>query len=239
MATNLFPYTVTYSNGIFEVYEASNGDLLAFYPRDQLVMKTHNTDAVLFFMGTSQNLISLDYTLCTNLTNTTRKLLMDNIVALGGAAPLGAVTISGQPIATTLNQSLGENYGLVTSRSTNGDFFVLRAGATLPSFKLADICGTSSTALSGGTYIKITQGATITGGTWAVSAATPGSKVEVNTGGAVSGGSQAYAMAFNENQRASLIDRGFSFVALETCVISLVQTGIGTSGCSVNWTETP
>lgn len=237
MSTETFSYTVTYSNGIFRVYQATNGDLLALAPLAQAVIKTHPSAANLYYFGTNGNIITLDYTLCTNLTNTTRIVLIDNIVSLAGTAPIGAVTISGQPIQTVPTISLGENYGFTSTRATSGNAIILRPGAALTQIKLNQLMGSTSTALSSGTSIVLLFGATVTGGTWATSATVVGSQVEFNSGGTVTGGTQMYVMPFNQSAVASL--NQIPLTALQTLVVVINQTGIGNTTAAINWTETP
>jgi len=240
MATESFSYTITYSNNIYRVYQATNGDLLCDFPTSQMVMKTHPSAATLFYLGSNINLITLDYTLCTNLANGTRVILMDAIVALSTGVPLGTVTISGQPIDVNLNPNLGENYSLgVTVASTNANALVIRPGAGLTKLKLLYLTAATSTALSSGTKITIKQGQSVIGGAWAADASITGSQVEVNTGGAISGGSVLGIYYFGTDTIVNLSNLNLNFTALQNIVIGITQSGIGSTSASIQWSETP
>lgn len=105
MATETFPFAVTFSNGQFEIAEPTNNNVVTVFPESQAVMKTHISAANLYFFGTAGNLITLDYTLCTNLTTASRQLQIEAIVALAAGSPIGSVTISGQPIGVNVQNT--------------------------------------------------------------------------------------------------------------------------------------
>lgn len=118
MATELFNFTVTYSKGFYKILQASNSNLVLEFPQEQETITVDPGNASFFFIGTSSNRILLNYTLCTNLVNTTREILIDNIVALSNPQVYASPSI---PIPADIV------YG---SRTTTGTMYTVPAGRT-------------------------------------------------------------------------------------------------------------
>jgi len=235
MSVETFPYTVTYSAGFYEVFQATNGNATFLFPQSQCVTKTHPSDGNLFYFGTNVNLIPLDFTLCTNLANGTRKILIDAIVALATAASLGAVTVTSGTI--TVSSNLGEVYSVVGTRSSSGIVFILRPNGT--TMRLLQISGSTSAALSAGTYVQVLEGATVTGGTWAAIPGLTGSKVEQNTGGVVTTTVTQLNMLFGTSQALVISDHNITYTTLQPVVLSVTFTGLGSSSLALVWSELP
>lgn len=101
MSTELYPYTITYSTGFFRIFEATNNNLLIQSPLAQDVITVDPSTSNIFYFGTSENRIALDYTLCTNLVNTTRQVLIDNIIALAATTNTVIVNQGTSPWVTS------------------------------------------------------------------------------------------------------------------------------------------
>jgi hypothetical protein len=235
--TATFAFSVTYSGGIYSISQPTNGNLICTYPQGGCLLKTHFSDPQLYYFGSSGNSIALNYTLCTNLTTASRLAQFDAILALASAAPIGAVTISGQPVGVTRNENLGEVYSLTATRSSSGAALVLRPNATTA--KLGYLSCSTNTALSSGNSFYVTSGATITGGTWAASSLIPGSKMEVNTGGAVSGGAQQLFFLLGTSSIQEVLGLNVQYTTLQPIVVGINQSGIGSTSVSLTWTELP
>lgn len=244
--TALFPYSVTFANGQYEIDQPTNGTLVSTFPISQSVLKTHPTAATLFYFGTNGNIIPLDYTLCTNLANGSRLILMQAIEALAAGSPLGSVTIAGQPISVNLNPAATQQV-LVSQKLTN----IYSLQATVPtgiqtalilrpnggSVRLLRITGASAAALSSGVFITVQQGVTITGGTYATPSVITGSIMQVNTGGSSSGGTSMLDHAFNST---GIFDISLYNIVIATLVpftIIMTSSGLGSSSVTITWTE--
>lgn len=248
--TSLFAFTVDFTNGVFKIDQptnnAANGGTMFFIPLSQAVLKVHPTDPNFYYFGTNGNLNTLDYALCTNRTVASREAQLDAIIALAGGVPLGAVTISGQPISVTVSNTpsvipsinLGEIYSTSNALSASGVALILRPNGT--TVKLLFISSSTSTALSAGTSVSIQIGATITGGTWGAIAAIPGSLMEVNTGGSV-GGTPSFQLSagFSTSLTWDLSQYNIVYTTLQPIVVRLTQTGLGSTAVYLTWTETP
>lgn len=240
MSTETFSFTVTYSNNIYRVFQSSNGNTLCTFPTAQMIMKTHPSSGNLYYLGTSGNLITLDYTLCTNLTTASRQAQLDAIVALATGAPMGAVTISGQPISTTLNMNLGETYSRsATVSATNSIAIVLRPGVNQTNTRILGITASSSAAASATSRIILGKNVTINGGTWAPDGQNLGSQMEVNTGGALGTQTNACTFYFNSSLNAQLENWNITYAPQEILTVGVLFSGIGNISVSIMWTETP
>lgn len=237
MSTDTFPFSVTYSNAIFEVLQPTNGNTVCTFPQSQSIIKTHPSAANLYFFGTNNNLIALDFTLCTNLTVVSRQLQIEAIIALASSSPLGSVTISGQPIQVNPTVNLSEVYSLSNTLTASGPALRLRPNGT--TVRITHLSCATNTALSSGNSFYLTRGATVTGGTWAASATIPGSKVEVNTGGAVSAGTQELFFILGTSSIVDVSNLNLTYTTLNPFILGLNQTGLGTTSVSITWTELP
>lgn len=237
MATETFPFSVTFNSGSFEISQPTNGNTVVSFPLAQLVLKTHPSIANLYYFGTAFNVVTLDFTLCTNLTVVSRLLQIEAIISLVASAPLGAVTISGQPIQVNPIINRGEIYSLYASRSSSGTNLILRPNAT--NARLTHLSAATNAALSSGAAFYVRRGCTITGGAWAPSVDIPGSKMEVNTGGAVSAGTQEWFFILGTSSIVDISAFNSLYTTLQPIVIGCLQSGIGSTSVSVSWTEDP
>lgn len=114
MATELFQYTVTYSNGFYRINEFNNDNLIIQFPLAQTVIAVDQNNANYFTIGTSANRVTLNYTLCTNVANPTRQTLIDNIIAL-------AITVP--PYTDIIGESRTNSTGTLTTIPIGRVFF--------------------------------------------------------------------------------------------------------------------
>lgn len=239
-ATETLAFAVTFVNGIYKLDFTDATNPVVEIPRDQAVLKTHPSDGTLYYFGTNGNIVTLNYTLCTNLSIVSRELQLDAVVALATGAPLGSVTISGQPILVTPTSILTRVYSVSGNRSSSGVLYIMRPGAG-STVRLLALSANTATALSAGTNTYIRSGATITGGAWAVDAANiPGSNMEFNTGGTV-GGTPAFQIVLNFATQLvlDLSPYNIQYTALQPLVLYISQSGLGATSAALTWTETP
>lgn len=236
MATETLNYAVTITANIFKVAFAAPSTLVAVFPAQQTVIKTHPTDLDLFYFGTSGNIVTLSTALCTNLTNTTRAILIDAILMLAVTVGSSNVNVVNTP-NVVINANLGETYTLAATRSSSGTAFTLRPNGT--TIRLEQISGNTSTALSAGTNITVRSGITVTGGTWATPATITGSKVEQNTGGTITGGSDTLIHQFGTQLVIDLTNYNLQYTTLQPIQVIINQSGLGSTTGSLMWTELP
>jgi hypothetical protein len=235
MATELFPFTVTFTNGNFEIFETTNGALVATFPDAQLVIKTHPTIGNFYYMGTTQNAITLDFTQCTNLTVASRKAQIDAILALGSGT-LGTVTIGGPlPLPVSLSYLRTNIYSLSATAAASSDILILRGNGSTTN--LINIAVSTDLALSSGLNVTLVQGITVTGGTWATPAGVGASLIQQNTGGTNTGGSNEVIIPFNNAGFYDLKGYGITYPTLTAFKLVLTQTEIGHTTVAVTWTE--
>lgn len=244
--TSLFPFTVVFANGQYEIDQTTNGSLVATFPISQSVIKTHPTLANIFYFGTNGNILPFDYTLCTNLANPSRATLIANIEALAAGSPLGSVTIAGQPISVNLNpaatqtvfnsQKLTSIYSLTATVSTGTVTpFVLRGNGG--NIRLLRITSSTATALGSGVLVTVENNPTVTGGVWATPAGVAGSILQANTGGTPSGGTQMMIFSYNSTINADVSLYNATFATLVPFSIIITSTGLGSSTVTITWTE--
>lgn len=234
--TDTFSFAVSFSNNIYQLAFTDAATSLIEIPVAQMVIKTHPTAANLYYLGTSQNQNTVDYTLCTNLTTASRVAQIAAIIALAAGSPIGSVTISGQPISITPTINLGETYALSNTRASSGNALVLRPNGTTA--RLLAISAATNTALSSGTDFYIKSGTTVTGGTWSA-VSNPESKMQINAGGTVSAGDVQVFYYLGTSSIADISSYNLTYTTLQPIVVGLDQSGIGTTSVSLMWTELP
>jgi len=146
MGTETFPFTLTYSNGSWEVSQPTNGNYVLTAPTEEAIFLTHPSVANFYYFGNAGFAIALDYTLCTNLTTVSRKAQIDAALALAGTGTNVTVTnfpatqpVSGtvtvnqgtSPWVTSSSQSVPASSDIVgASRTTTGTLVTIPANRT-------------------------------------------------------------------------------------------------------------
>lgn len=95
--TETFPFAITFTNGIFELSQPTNGNLVLSAPLADAKFITHPSVTNFYYFGGAGYAVTLDYTLCTNLTTASRKGQLDAVLALPTSAPGTNVTVTNFP----------------------------------------------------------------------------------------------------------------------------------------------
>jgi len=245
MGTETFAFSVTFSNGVFEITQPTNGNLVASFPEASAVIKTHPSIANYYYFGSSGNILTFDYTLCSNLTTVSRQLQIEAIIALGGGS-LGSVTIAGQPISTTIsgqpigmyNNPLlsGGMFSLSASTGSTANLLVLRLNHVGGVIRLLNLSAATSAALSAGQALTLQLG-TVTGGTWATPAGLAGTNIQSNTGGTLAATNNTIIAPYNSAVTIDLSRFNIAFGNLVAFWINTAMSGLGTTNVALSWTE--
>ncbi len=141
MGTESFPFTLTFTNGMFEVSEPTNNNYVLAVALADDIFLSHPTNNNFYYIGNQGFAITLDYTLCTNLTTTSRKAQIDAAIALAAAGATSVsvsnfpatypATQSTTPWVTSSTPAIPVSTDLVgASRSTTGTLVTIPANRT-------------------------------------------------------------------------------------------------------------
>lgn len=243
------PYIITYTNNVYKIKVIGFVSIYIFdYPKEVMKLQTVPTSNDLFYVGSEERKLTLDYRQCTNLPNGTREILLDAIIGLATNPALGSVTISGQPVSILITgqplevvqskKQIWEVYALdrtVTSLVSTG--FMLRPGPNI-SVKLLSLTMTTTTPVSASNRITISKNVILTGTTWLPIAALPSSQMERTTTGSIAGGGEVVGVYYWTTQMlVNLSDYNIIFGPQETILIGIGQVGTGSTTCSIQWAE--
>lgn len=82
--TETFPFAITYSNGVYELSQPTNDNLVICAGIGDILFITDPGTPEFYWFGNRGYAVTLDYTLCTNLTTDSRKAQMEAAIALAG-----------------------------------------------------------------------------------------------------------------------------------------------------------
>lgn len=80
--TETFPFSVMLSNGYLKISEPTNDNYVISIPVSLAVIETLSSNSNYYSIGAGAYAPLLDYTLCTNLTTSSRSAQIDAIIAL-------------------------------------------------------------------------------------------------------------------------------------------------------------
>jgi len=157
--TETLPFAITFTNNIYELSQPTNGNYVLTVPQAEAVFLTHPTLTNFYYFGNVGYAVTLDYTLCTNLTVASRKAQIDAALALPPAMEVsGSVEVTNfpatqpvsftQPISVTQSTSPWVCSVPTTVSSTQGTSPWVTSGTVTSNMGIpitADIIGGSRT----------------------------------------------------------------------------------------------
>lgn len=156
--TETFPFTLTFTNGFFEVSQPTNANYVVSAPAGDDIFLTHPSIANYYYFGNAGYAITLDYTLCTNLTTASRKAQIDAALALAVASPIsGNVNVLNFPATQPVSGTVSVTQPVSVTQGTTP--WVTSSSPTIPI--PADLVGASRTTT--GTLVTIPTGRTFMG----------------------------------------------------------------------------
>lgn len=228
--TELFPWTISYTNGVYSVSQPTNGNLIFEIPLAKAEIATHPSIANYFYFGSPS--LTLDQSLITNITPVSRTATIAYVISLAIPTPVSA-TISSLPSNALNNQGVATN-----TISANGTAIALRVIAGSGQYiKLRELNAVTALGLGTWTQINITKNPTPTGGTW--TAAFPGSIVEKNNlSGFSSSGGQLVWSGFVRSERGFPLNSSEpTFVNGDVLVVAVTFFATTSAGINLIWNE--
>lgn len=149
--TETFPFAITFSNGIFELSQPTNGNLVIATPLADDLFITHPSIANYYYFGNRGYAVALDFTLCTNLTTASRKAQIDAAIALAVAAIaiVGNVNVLNFPAIQPVSGTVSVTQPVSVTQGTTP--WITSSSMTVPTS--TDLVGASRTTT--GTLVTI------------------------------------------------------------------------------------